>query len=53
LWDRIADVLRAELNKRDEIDFSVFHVDATTVRATRAAAGARKKNQPGRSSGRT
>jgi transposase len=43
LWDRLMKVLLGELRKRAMLDIDAFHVDATYIRASRSAAGARKK----------
>src|SRR5436190_12929943 len=43
LWDRILIALQARANDRGDIDWEMFCVDASVVRASRAAAGAQKK----------
>lgn len=39
-WDRILEKLQAELDEAGEIDWELFCVDGTNVRAHKAAAGA-------------
>lgn len=50
LWDRILDRLRARKEADGQIDFELFAVDGSSVRAHQSAAGARKKKgrRPGR-----
>jgi len=43
LWDRLMTVLLGELRKRGMLDTESFNIDATYIRASRSAAGARKK----------
>lgn len=43
LFDRLLERLQIRLDERGLIDFDLWLVDATVVRASRAAAGARKK----------
>lgn len=43
LWEHLMDVLLAELRKRELLNTETFNIDATSVRASRSAAGARKK----------
>lgn len=43
LFDRILSALRIRLNKQGKIDWDLWLVDGSNVRASRAAAGARKK----------
>lgn len=43
LWEDLMQTLLAELRKRDMLDLETFNIDATYVRASRSAAGARKK----------
>jgi transposase len=42
-FDRILKALRIRLNKQGKIDWDLWLVDGSNVRASRAAAGARKK----------
>lgn len=44
--DRICERLQMRLDELGKIDWELFCVDATNVRASRAAAGARKKGTP-------
>ena len=46
LWDRILLHLQAKKINRGEIDFSLFCIDGTVVRAHQSAAGARKACDP-------
>jgi len=46
LWDRLMSVLLGELRKRGMLDTESFNIDATYIRASRSAAGARKKGIP-------
>lgn len=43
LWDNLMRTLLGELRKRDMLDTESFNIDATYIRASRSAAGARKK----------
>lgn len=43
LWDRILDRLQAQRHADGQIDWELFCIDGTVVRAHKAAAGARKK----------
>jgi transposase len=43
LFDRILDRLRLKLNAEGLIDLDLWCIDSTSVRASRSAAGARKK----------
>ena len=43
LWDRVLADLRAAADARGLIDWAQWNADSTSVRATRHAAGARKK----------
>ena len=45
-WERVLQTLRVELDRRGLIDWEQWNVDSTSVRATRHAAGARKKRGP-------
>ena len=42
-WGRLLDALKTCADDADLLDLDLFHLDSTTVRASRAAAGARKK----------
>lgn len=42
-WDRILAALLAEMHRRGQIDWDLWCVDGTSIRALQAAAGARKK----------
>lgn len=46
-WDRLAAHLLGELDARGRIDRDLWCIDATVVRASRSAAGAKKKGGPG------
>lgn len=43
LWDRILERLRIRLDKEGRIDWDLWCIDSSLIRASRAAAGARKK----------
>jgi transposase len=43
LWGRILDLLQARRHAQGEIDWQLFCIDGSVVRAHKAAAGARKK----------
>jgi transposase len=43
LWDRLLDELRARKEAAGEIDFDLFAIDGSSVRAHQSAAGAKKK----------
>lgn len=43
-WDRLLTALLAEMQRRGQIDWELWCVDGTSIRALKAAAGARKKN---------
>lgn len=43
LWDHLMQMLLGELRKRGLLDTETFNIDATYIRASRSAAGARKK----------
>jgi transposase len=45
-WERVLQGLRMQADQRGLIDWSQWNVDSTSVRATRHAAGARKKGGP-------
>jgi transposase len=45
-WERVLAGLRAKADARGLIDWGRWNVDSTSVRATRHAAGARKKRGP-------
>lgn len=51
LWDRILDHLQARLMNRGEIDWELFAIDGTIIRAHQAAAGAGEKKPAGRRAG--
>lgn len=42
-WSELMSTLLAELRKRDMLQTEAFNIDATYIRASRSAAGARKK----------
>ena len=44
-WQRIIKSLQTSLEARNQIDWSLFCVDGTNIRASRAAGGALKKSQ--------
>jgi transposase len=44
-WVRIATSLLDELDDRGQIDHDLWCIDGTVIRASRAAAGAKKKSQ--------
>lgn len=46
-FTRILKALRIRLDKQGKIDWDLWLVDGTNIRAARAAAGARKKSTPG------
>lgn len=46
LFDRILGALHVTLDEQGRIDWSVFDVDGTNIRAHRSAAGASKKTDP-------
>lgn len=46
LWDKILRRLQARKMNTDAIDFSLFCIDGTVVRAHQSAAGASKKKAP-------
>jgi len=45
LWQRISQALLAKLNRQRQVEWDLVAIDATHIRASRAAAGARKKGQ--------
>lgn len=45
-WERVLAGLRAKADERGLIDWAQWNADSTSVRATRHAAGARKKGGP-------
>lgn len=51
LWDRILRHLQARKMHSDEIDWELFAIDGTVVRAHQSAAGASKKKAAGRGAG--
>jgi transposase len=42
-WDRILHALQLKLDQKGEVDWEQWSLDSTSIRAHRAAAGARKK----------
>lgn len=44
-WDRILQALQVRLDANGQIDWAQWSIDSTSVRATRAAAGAAKKGE--------
>jgi transposase len=51
-WVRIATALLDELDDRGQIDHDLWCIDGSAIRASRAAAGAKKKRQQATASGR-
>jgi transposase len=51
LWDRILEHLQARKMQSGEIDFELFAVDGTVIRAHQSAAGAGEKKSAGRRAG--
>lgn len=51
-WERVLAGLRVQADARGLIDWEQWNADSTSVRATRHAAGARKKGGPGRATSR-
>ncbi len=49
-WERILQTLQIKLDEQGRIDWDQWCIDGTSVRASRAAAGARKKGGATRSS---
>ena len=47
-WDRLLAPLLEEMNRRGQIDWELWCVDGTSIRALKAAAGARNKTGGGR-----
>jgi transposase len=45
-WKRILQALQVKLDAAGEIDWEQWNVDGTSIRASRAAGGARKKGAP-------
>lgn len=45
-WKRIVTALQMELDAQGQVDWSQFNIDGTSIRASRAAGGARKKGGP-------
>jgi transposase len=45
-WDRMLQALQIRLDREGRIDWDLWCVDGTTIRASRAAAGAGKKGAP-------
>jgi transposase len=52
-WERVLKTLRVELDRRGLLDWEQWNVDSTSVRATRHAAGARKKGGRSRTKPKT
>jgi transposase len=48
LWDKALAILRAKKNREGKIDWRLFCVDGTVIRAHKASAGAGKKWAEGR-----
>jgi transposase len=48
LWQRILERLQVQRQADGQIDWDLFFIDGSVVRAHKAAAGARKKNPPRR-----
>lgn len=46
LWDRVLEELQIRLDRDGRIDWDLWCIDGTSVRASRAAAGAGKKGAP-------
>jgi transposase len=46
VWERLLKMLQVQLDEQGLIDWSRWNVDSTTVRASRSAAGAKKKPAP-------
>jgi transposase len=42
-WERIVQALQVELDARGHIDWAQWNIDSTSIRASHAAGGARKK----------
>lgn len=42
-WDRVLKSLLAQMDREQRIDWELFCIDGSSIRASRAAAGARKK----------
>jgi len=42
-WERVVGALQSQLDAQGQINWSQFNIDGTSVRASRAAGGARKK----------
>lgn len=42
-WDRIVSALQVQLDAAEQIDWSQFNIDGTSIRAGRSAGGAAKK----------
>jgi len=45
-WDRMLEALQIRLDREGRIDWDLWCVDGTTIRASRASAGAGKKGAP-------
>jgi transposase len=48
IWKRLLDHLQARRMNRDEIDWELFAIDGTVIRAHQSAAGAGEKKSAGR-----
>ena len=46
IWDQLLEILRARKQESGEIDFRLFAIDGSVVRAHQSAAGASQKNFP-------
>jgi transposase len=42
-WNRVSTRLQTEMEREQRIDWKLFSIDGTVIRASRASAGARKK----------
>jgi transposase len=47
-WERILSTLQRDLDAAGKIEWELWMIDGTNIRAHRSEAGARKKNQPSR-----
>ena len=46
VWKHVLDRLQSRMEERGQIDWGLFCIDGSVIRASRAAAGARKKTKP-------
>lgn len=46
VWKRVLDRLQSQMEEHGQIDWELFCIDGSVIRASRAAAGARKKTKP-------